>query len=679
MAKPVLVLTKNKRDIFHAVMRTLKTLGIPAVHGILVGTGSIHLQTPLGTIDPDGATARNFLRNNFSAIFLFERVDVSSGASEYDAALNTWLSWNAPDDPPVVFFSPNLSTARTSLSLPSDFPIIRPDPANLDVTAVLMDSGVFTTGNVPGGGTAYPKLGAGVRLTRENLRVYTPTVCLYTNTNDVYFWKLDETKHNALGSNGEILAVPEFPDKSFPVSPPTIIAYRYFNRYFLPMFGEYVADRLYTPNLVRSGNMTFFWLLYALKLCGIPPARKAVLAFEIDHPIITRTGRADGLTEAQQLDILKATYEWMANFSRETGLVFFCGVETGGRSGRSSGWHYNYLTHTDPVIRAKANAVQQVLLANLRELPCGVHDHSAQPRDEQTSYTRIGNNEHPYAAPNDVPVQPGICVSKKVMPTPPPTARDYGEFWDLGPTQTSGTGTTITKPARWNLYTARINLYDQVNEMVQMGWPDGKGGSYNYTNTAGNEPGDLPWWEVWRELGFRGVRAGQHPYGSTLQRQTLPPSGRYKGLWFVPTLGVEWNTDASEVGSYGLYRAGVPADTHAVGTWDVDVGNEIATNYAASASARWKAYRRVIGCLVGRWLRAALYSRGVVFLHPPSWFGADPSNPTGVVDTGSDLKVNPMVELCEAMRAIVQVLSDYLRFGGPSDVMDLLDEVGLWG
>jgi len=212
-----------------------------------------------------------------------------------------------------------------------------------------------------------------------------------------------------------------------------------------------------------------------------------------------------------------------------------------------------------------------------------------------------------------------------------------------------------------------------------MGWPDGKGGSYNYTNTAGNEPGDLPWWEVWRELGFRGVRAGQHPYGSALRRQTLPPGGRYKGLWFVPALSVEWNTDNSSVGSYGLYRAGVPADTHAVGTWDVDVGNEIATNYAASASARWKAYRRVIGCLVGQWLRAALYSRGVVFLHPPSWFGADPSNPTGVVDTGSDLKVNPMVELCEAMRTIVQVLSDYLRFGGPADVMDLLDEVGFWG
>jgi hypothetical protein len=63
-------------------------------------------------------------------------------------------------------------------------------------------------------------------------------------------------------------------------------------------------------------------------------------------------------------------------------------------------------------------------------------------------------------------------------------------------------------------------------------------------------------------------------------------------------------------------------------------------------------------------------------MHPQGWFGASVSDPTGVVDTGSDLKVNPIVELLKAMREVQQVLSDYLRFGSPSDMMDLREAVG---
>ena len=55
--------------------------------------------------------------------------------------------------------------------------------------------------------------------------------------------------------------------------------------------------------------------------------------------------------------------------------------------------------------------------------------------------------------------------------------------------------------------------------------------------------------------------------------------------------------------------------------------------------------------------------------------GADVNNPLARVDTGSDLKVNPIVELCEAMRIVQQVLSDYLRFGSPNDVMDLMETI----
>ncbi len=98
-------------------------------------------------------------------------------------------------------------------------------------------------------------------------------------------------------------------------------------------------------------------------------------------------------------------------------------------------------------------------------------------------------------------------------------------------------------------------------------------------------------------------------------------------------------------------------------------------NYATKAATRWKVYRRIIGDMVGLWLVQALYFRGTVYVHPQGWFGASVSDPTGVVDTGSDLKVNPIVELLKAMREVQQVLSDYLKFGSPSEVMDLIEAV----
>lgn len=672
----VLVLTPNKRDIFRPVMRALATLGIDAEHGTLSGTSSTSLQTPRGTMRSTDAATRDFLKQ-YEAIFLFERKGVNETTTDTDAALNVWLTWNNTDDPPIVYFAPNLSIARTTLTLPADFPIIRPDPADLANTAALIDAGIFTTGNAPGGGTIYPRLGAGIDLVREGVRVYTPALCAYhSTTNDGYFWRLDTTKQAALGQNGEVLAVPNFPDKSFPAN--TLAAYRYYNRYFLPLFGEYTTDHLHIGNLSNKGNNTFFWLLYALKLCGIQPARKAILCFEIDHPLITRTGRADGLTEPQQLDILYATYQYLAEFHQRTGLVVPCGVETGGRSGRSSGWHYNYITHANTEIRTRSQAIHALLIKeHYGALPCGIHDHSAQPRDETTSYTRIGDNEHPYAAPNDVPVAPGAGISKRITPTLPDGARDYGDFWDLGPTTTSGTGTTITKPAIWNRYTARMNLYDQVNEMIRMGFPDGYCGGHRYTNCPGNETGGSDWWDTYLELGFRGIRSGRYQASETW-RQTHPPTYRYNGLWFVATIGIEWNGSTASVGSYGLYRAGVPSDTHAVGTWSLDVSGDITTDYTTNPATRWKAYRRMIGLSTGLWLRAALFSRGTVFLHPPSWLGADPSNPLAVVDTGSALKLNPMVEMLEAMATIQGVLSDYIRFGSPTDVMNLLDEIGVF-
>jgi hypothetical protein len=134
---------------------------------------------------------------------------------------------------------------------------------------------------------------------------------------------------------------------------------------------------------------------------------------------------------------------------------------------------------------------------------------------------------------------------------------------------------------------------------------------------------------------------------------------------------LDWYTGNN--GSYGLHRTDT-TDT-AVGVYKLDLGGDDLADYATNAATRWKVYRRVIGDMVGLWLVQALYFRGTVYMHPQGWFGASVSDPTGVVDTGSDLKVNPIVEILKAMREVQSVLVDYLRFGSPTDVMDLQEGV----
>jgi hypothetical protein len=143
----------------------------------------------------------------------------------------------------------------------------------------------------------------------------------------------------------------------------------------------------------------------------------------------------------------------------------------------------------------------------------------------------------------------------------------------------------------------------------------------------------------------------------------------------VYSTNIEWNGSTFPEGSYGLYRSD-RVDNTVVGFWKLDATGSEFTAWNTDAAVRWKAYRRAMGLMVGIWLGFALYWRGTVYQHPPSWFGADPANPTEAVDTGTDLKVNAIVEILKAMRAVQQVLSDYLRFGSPSDIMDLREAVG---
>jgi hypothetical protein len=142
-------------------------------------------------------------------------------------------NWNAPEDPPVFSFGYNFNT-RTSLSLPSDFPIIPADTTNDTTIASTMwrwETGIFQT--VGGYRT---RIGTRVRLLRENLSVYTRSVNYYWGNNTECAAYLVD--NNQLGGNSELLAVPDFPDQARVTSPPVFtqpaFAVRYKNHYFLP-------------------------------------------------------------------------------------------------------------------------------------------------------------------------------------------------------------------------------------------------------------------------------------------------------------------------------------------------------------------------------------------------------------------------------------------------------------
>jgi hypothetical protein len=364
MARVLVVATEfAARRTIDAALTPLRTLGIEAVPARISGNTLALVGRTFS--DAGAQEVRDYINANFDAVLIVDRTAISGTGTFLTKPLNVWTTWNESTDKPVAFLGPNLSTAITTYALPADFPIIQPNPTNLSNTTHLVDANTFVA---PSGAPlpVYVRLGTRVRLNREQVSVYTPAVCAFEGS-DAYFWKLDTAKHTALGANGEILAVPDFPDRTYPAD--AVIAYRYKNRYFFPLIWE--DSSATRGDTTRSVGMSLFWLVYALKCMGIQPSRQAILCIEFDHPIMTRDpGRADGLTKPQQYTILHRTYEWLADFCKQTGLVIPCGVQNGSWCGRQAGFHWDEVQ--DPAGRA----VNDLLVREAAVLPCGVHDHS---------------------------------------------------------------------------------------------------------------------------------------------------------------------------------------------------------------------------------------------------------------------------------------------------------------
>ena len=137
MAKVLLITTPVAGVAFH-VKRVLNTLGIASDVMYAIDTPRYALLEPASGIsshfNPTTSAMRDFLRR-YNAIFVIVPLTANDTTTTlFDPIVNTWMqNWNASEDPPVFSFGYNFNT-RASLSLPSDFPIIRANTADIDGT-----------------------------------------------------------------------------------------------------------------------------------------------------------------------------------------------------------------------------------------------------------------------------------------------------------------------------------------------------------------------------------------------------------------------------------------------------------------------------------------------------------------------------------------------------------------
>jgi hypothetical protein len=172
MAKVLLITTPAAGVAFH-VKRVLNTLGIASDVMYAIDTPRYALLEPASGIsspfNPTTSAMRDFLRR-YNAIFVIVPLDANDTCTGLDPIVNTWMqNWNAPEDPPVFSFGYNFNT-RTSLSLPSDFPIIRADTTNdttIDSTMWRWETGIF---QAVSGARAYRH--TGTPAARESVRLH---------------------------------------------------------------------------------------------------------------------------------------------------------------------------------------------------------------------------------------------------------------------------------------------------------------------------------------------------------------------------------------------------------------------------------------------------------------------------------------------------------------------------
>jgi hypothetical protein len=728
MAKVLLITTPGAGVAFH-VKRVLNTLGIASDVMWAIDTPRYALLEPASGVsshfNPTTSAMRDFLRR-YNAIFVIVPLTANDTWTGLDPIVNTWMqNWNAPEDPPVFSFGYNFNT-RASLSLPSDFPIIRADTTNDTTIANTMwrwEAASFLA--VSGFRT---RIGTRVRLLRENRPVYTRSVNYYWNNNtECAAYLVDIIR---LGGNTELLAVPDFPDQERLTPPPDLtqpaFAVRYKNHYFLPHLHNfstiYIQNRVSSRIDLRYQSFPIFWALYALKLAGIAPARKIPLVMEFDHPVealsyprdYVMAGQSDTIPYYEQVRRELLLTQWLLDFAKPRGLQFVWSGRNGKRYQQTASdfhwWTMLYNTADSPyesgfgnIGRGYAQAQLKILQANPDVFAMGIHDHTIPPttgggfnnaRYATIPIYRHADSGYRFAAPNRIPTQTGNrVINRRVLPkdwTPGendflfPRGRETfvdvnNEFVTTASNYTGRDGT---------YWAASVFLERDRAEMAALGLPHHGGDNVRYTNHARDSHGGEGYWDAWVEQGFRGFRAmlAEPPLGNVY------PSGnpyrlRYRNIQFVPSIVTDFTPPAA-----GFYHNSVPYSDTAFGMWKLENGTELrGANNEWMNNANWRREKGIIA--IRRWLSmvvdVSLYNaccwQGTFYVHPcaaVAWVEAieqalaDASPFDG--DAGNQYWNGRFISVKEhllALDAVVQVLSDYLKWGTITELMDLRETV----
>jgi hypothetical protein len=681
MPPKVLLITDAATTRAGWVLTALRLMGFTAERAYTYASGSeIRLALPNAEhrLDIDDASLRNRLRE-YDAVLIVQPWETYSNTNTPISYTFRFLGWNAPQDPPFAYFAIHFATNRP-LAFPSDFPLVRPDRANLASTAHKIGPYVFQAQTQT----------LRVRLTRENAECYLPIATDAEPNDGFYVWRLNTTAHNALGSAGEVLAEVIGEDYVFDTTP--ICAYRYKNCYLLPRLLHALDAPAGAVNIVRPQQA--FWLLYALKCIGLAPRYALPIMMMLDDVQDVGSDTAPRFTGAPYVnDWLRnrlMTYEWYATeFFPRTQVPLWAAITTGGRYGtdyiRQGAWNLfmrgrrslstNADNTADEALDATgAQLAQQMLQLFVREQNRSMrfcwHDHRNGLRTAR-SLSRHTDAGYPLAAPNDVPVAHGQMVRTGHIP-PPANAVEIeidGEvYYDIAPTM-SGSAAVVSYTPR-SLHAARILVERNRAEMHALGFADGGvGGADRFHIAAGGAYGSPAVMQALYESGVRIFRSNIPTTASEENTQTT---------LFVPIRGVwVWGSDTVDghgaspwLNSYGLYDAANPTRSY-VGssTTARDPGEDISSIWTTDpVRARRRAYRRLMGYLLDAYLGAAVYPHRMAFSHPPTLLGwCDPADPLrrfnaeDSVPSGSPGPyINMLLEFWLNFEVVYRVLSGYL-------------------
>ena len=679
MQPKLLVITDSATTRAGWVLTALRLMGFAAERAYTYASGSeIRLALPNAEhrLDIDDASLRTRLRE-YHAVLIVQSFESYSGANTPIHYTFRFLGWNAPQDPPFAYFGIHFATNRP-LAFPSDFPLVRPDRANLASTAHKIGPEVSQAQTQT----------LRVRLTRENAACYLPIVTDREPNDGLYVWRLDTTAHNALGSAGEVLAEVIGEDYVFDTTP--ICAYRYKNCYLLPRLLE-LTDPAGAMNIQRPQQA--FWLLYALKCIGLQPRHKLPMMMMLDDVQDIGVDTAPRFTGAPYVnDWLRSrlyTYEWYATeFFARTEIPLWAAITTGGRYGtdyiRQGAWNLfmrgRRALSTDPYNTADealdatgAALAQQMRQLFVREQNRSMrfcwHDHRSSLRTAG-SISRHTDAGYPLAAPNDVPVAHGQMVRKGHIP-PPVSAVEIeidGEvYYDVAPTM-SGSAEVVSYTPR-SVHAARILAERNRAEMHALGFADGGiGGADRFHITAGGSYGSPAAMQALYESGVRIVRSSI-PADSQENTQTTP-FVPIRGVWVWGSITLDGHGASPWLNSYGLYDAANPTRSYVGSSTGLrDPGGDISSIWTTDpVRARLRAYRRLMGYLLDGYLGAAVYPQRMAFSHPPTVLGwCDPADPLrrfnaeDSVPSGSPGPyINMLLEFWLNFEVVYRVLSGYL-------------------